>query len=150
MKRRFVVDTGPLVAFLNRRDRHHSWAISQLAQIEPPLATCEAVVTEACHLLRSAPGGAGAVLELVHRGLLSLPFQLAAETDPVSRLMARYSNVPMSLADGCLVRLMELKAESTLLTLDSDFTVYRMHGRRVIPVLMPPRGERVDRISLAD
>lgn len=137
MKRRFVVDTGPLVAFLNRRDRHHSWALSQLAQIEPPLATCEAVVTEACHLMRNSSGGAEAVLELLRRGLLSLPFELSEETEPVNRLMARYSNVPMSLADGCLVRLMELRAESTLLTLDRDFTVYRMLGRRVIPLSMP-------------
>ena len=132
------MDTGPLVAFLNRRDRYHDWATSQLAKVAPPLATCEAVVTEACHLLRNAPGGAEAVLELVHRGLLRLSFQLEEEIEPVSRLMARYANVPMSLADGCLVRLMELKAQSTLLTLDSDFKVYRMHGRQVIPTRIPP------------
>ena len=137
MTRRCVVDTGPLVAFLNRSDRYHEWVTSQLAKVDPPLLTCEAVVTEACHLLKCAPGGAAAVLELVHRGLLDLSFQLGEEIDPVGRLMARYANVPMSLADGCLVRLMELKAESTLLTLDSDFNVYRMHGRRVIPTSIP-------------
>ena len=138
MKGRIVVDTGPLVAFLNRRDRHHAWAEARLAEIEPPLWTCEAVLTEACHLLRRTPGGSEAVLTLVRRELLTLPFELEAEAAPVGALMARYADVPMSLADGCLVRLMELRAESTLLTLDRDFQIYRMHGRRVIPTLMPP------------
>ena len=103
MKRRVVVDTGPLVAFLNRRDRYHGWATSRLAEIEPPLLSCEAVIAETSHLLRKTRGGKEAVMELVRRELVELPFRLADEIEPVARLMARYHNVPMSLVDACLV-----------------------------------------------
>jgi len=132
-----LLDTGPLVAFLNRRDRFHAWAVAQLAEIEPPLLTCEAVLSEACFLLRHDPVGPDAVLELVHDNLVQVGFHLQAEIVALRRLVRRYSQVPMSLADACLVRLAELHAGSVLLTLDSDFKIYRMHGRQVVPTLMP-------------
>ena len=78
-----------------------------------------------------------AVLKLVERGLVRLPFRLEAETGSVRRLLSRYSDVPMSLADACLVRMSEQVSNSVLLTLDRDFKVYRKHGRNVIPTRMP-------------
>jgi len=135
-----LLDTGPLVAFLNRRDRFHAWAVAQLAEIEPPLLTCEAVLSEACFLLRHDPAGPDAVLELVHDDLVQVGFHLQTEIVALRRLVRRYSQVPMSLADACLVRLAELHAGSVLLTLDSDFKIYRMHGRQVVPTLMPTSG----------
>jgi predicted nucleic acid-binding protein len=132
-----LLDTGPLVAFLNRGDRHHGWARSELGRVTPPLLTCEAVVSEACFLLRRLPDGPYAVLELVRRGLLSTAFDLGREAALVQKLLARYAEVPMSLADACLVRLAEINPASFVLTLDSDFALYRMHGRQVIPVRMP-------------
>lgn len=133
-----LLDTGPLVAFLNRSDRHHVWAAERLAEIEPPLLTCESVVSEACFLLRRLPDGPRAVLELVRRGLVAPGFRLDEESEPVGRLMARFADQPMSLADACLVRMAELHAGSRVLTLDRHFKIYRMHGRRVVPALMPP------------
>jgi predicted nucleic acid-binding protein len=137
MRREVILDTGPLVAFLNRRDRYHSWAAEQLGRIETPLYTCEAVLSEACFLLRKLEGGSDAVLEFVHRGLVTISFALEPEVAPVRELMRRFSNVPMSLADACLVRMTELRAGSLLLTLDRDFRVYRKHGRLIIPTIMP-------------
>ena len=139
MKQRVLLDTGPLVALRDRRDRYHEWAKDHFAQIRPPLLTCEAVLTEACFLLRGLPGGGEAVLEQVRRGWLAIPFQVEREIIAVSQLMARYSSIPMSLADACLVRMAEQLADSIVLSLDQDFKLYRMHGRQVIPAIMPQR-----------
>jgi predicted nucleic acid-binding protein len=135
--KRIVVDTGPLVAFLNARDRHHVWARETLDELEPPLVTCEAVLSEACFLVRQLKGGPDAVLALVSRGIVVPEFRLAAELEPVRRLMTKYATVPMSLADACLVRMTELDGRATVLTLDQDFRVYRRSGRHVVPVIAP-------------
>ena len=132
-----LVDTGPLVAFLNRRDRYHEWSKDIFAELVPPVLSCEAVLSEACFLLRNTRGGGEAVLRLVDRGLVKLPFRLEADAAPVRRLLSRYADVPMSLADACLVRMSEQISGSVLLTLDRDFKLYRKHSRNVIPTRMP-------------
>jgi predicted nucleic acid-binding protein len=132
-----LIDTGPLVAFLNRRDRFHDWTVKEMAQVEPPLFTCEAVVSEACFLLQRGAGNADPLLDLLDRGLIALEFRLAEERSNVRTLMNRYRDQGMSLADACLVRMSELVTNCTLLTLDSDFRIYRRSGRQVIPVRMP-------------
>lgn len=137
MNRQVILDTGPLVALLNRGDHFHDWACSQWAEIEAPLLSCEAVIAEACHLLRKFEGGSFAVLELIRRGAVSMAFSLSDECGPVTRMLKRYASVPMSLTDACLVRMSELNSESPVLTLDADFRIYRRHGRRVIPTLLP-------------
>jgi predicted nucleic acid-binding protein len=134
---RVLIDTGPLVAWLNRRERHHAWARDTLDAIEPPLYTCEAVLTEALFLLSRSRGGRDAVLELVARGIVKIDFQLRPELDAVRTLMRRFASVPISLADACLVRMTELDPGSTVLTLDSDFRVYRRNRRQAIPTIMP-------------
>jgi predicted nucleic acid-binding protein len=137
MTRGVIVDTGPLVAFLNKRDTWHEWAVGQLAAIEPPLETCEAVVSEAVFLLRVDPRGSDALLELVERNLVVCSFHLNDALEHVRRLMKRYQDVPMSLADACLVRMTEERRASRVLTLDSDFRRYRRLGRQVIPLIAP-------------
>jgi uncharacterized protein len=137
MNRRVLLDTGPLVALLNGRDKHHQWARLQWSQTAPPLLTCEAVLSEACFLLRAAPGGNAAVMELLRRHVVEVAFHLEDHVETLARLMRKYASVPMSLADACLVRMAELSPESALLTLDRDFRLYRKDGRRVLPVVMP-------------
>jgi len=140
MKNRILMDTGPLVASLNRRDQYHSWTRDRLGELAPPLFTCEAVLAEACFLLRAIPGGSTAVLNLVERGVLRVEFEVSTHVKSLAVLMAKYSNIPISLADACLVRMSELCEQSVLLTFDRDFLLYRRHGRQTIPVLMPPDG----------
>ena len=137
MTRRVLLDTGPLVAFLNRGDQYHEWARGQFGEISPPMLTCESVLAETCHLLRAARGGCDRVMALLQRGVLALPFRLNDHAESVARLMAKYADVPISLADACLVRMTETNDDCAVLTLDSDFRLYRRHGRGVIPVLMP-------------
>jgi len=137
MRRQVVLDTGPLVAFLNRRDRHHGWASGELAEVEAPLLTCEAVLSEACFLLRGAPGGSRAVFDLLEREVMTVAFSLANEASAVGRLLGRYENVPTSLADACLVRMAEQYARRSILTLDEGFRIYRKHARHVVPAILP-------------
>ena len=135
-----LVDTGPLVATLNRRDKHHRWAKELLAAVRPPLLTCEAVLSEAAYLLRDVAGGPPALLELVTRGLVQSPFRLQDEAAAVRQLLTRYASARMDLADACLVRMAELHADCELLTIDTEFRdIYRRRGRQVIPTVMPSR-----------
>jgi predicted nucleic acid-binding protein len=132
-----IVDTGPIVALLDADDQYHAWVRAQFARLRPPLLSCEAVLTESCFLIARAGGDASDVLQLVDRGVLSIAQLFDAEAASIARLMRRYRNVPMSLADACLVRLIELTSQATLFTLDSDFEIYRQKGRRLIPLLAP-------------
>ncbi len=137
MSSRIVLDTGPLVALLNRRDNYHAWARMCFAEAKPPLLTCEAVLSEACFLLRSLPKGSQIVLDLLQRGVVAIPFRLEEEAKRIAKLLARYASVPMSLADACLVRMAEQHAQSVVMTLEGDFRIYRKHGRQVVPTIMP-------------
>lgn len=137
MTRPVLIDTGPLVAYLNRADHHHKWAKSQLTGLFPPLLTCESVIAETCFILGKYPGGQAAVLELLRRDAVRITFGLQQEIESINRLMTRYANVPISLADASLVRMSEIYADSPILTLDSDFRVYRRNGRQTIPLIIP-------------
>ena len=121
MKRQVLLDTGPLVALLDRDDAHHAWASEQWARVAPPLLTCEAVLSEACFLLRDFAPGPEGVFEAVRRGAVEVPFRLADHADLAGQLMAKYSQIPMSLADACLVCMAEIHPESTVFTMDRDF-----------------------------
>lgn len=133
-----LLDTGPLVAFLSSRDHYHLWSKEQFGTIEAPLLTCEAVLAEACFLVRERHPGPDAVLDLVRRGAVEVAFSLGEEAEAVEELLIRYRNLPIDLADACLVRMAELIPRSTLLTIDGDFKIYRIHGRRAIQTRMPP------------
>ncbi len=134
---RTLADAGPLVAFLNKRDKHFSWAAAEFARLPAPLLTCEAVLTEACFLIARQGGSAAAPLSLLERGAISLGFNLSEERDAVARIMNRYASLGASLADACLVRMSELHPRSQIFTIDRDFLVYRRDGRRTIPLIAP-------------
>ncbi len=137
MRTQVLLDTGPLVAFLNRRDQHHPWAASQWREIAPPLLTSEAVLSEAVFLIEQAGGRSDTVLDLVARQVVHPIFSLNDHVEEVRKLMRKYLEVPMSLADACLVRMSEVYSRGTVFTLDSDFRVYRRNGRQSIPLLTP-------------
>ncbi len=132
-----LLDTGPWVSLLSRTDNHHAWAKEQFAAHTGPLLTCEAVVAETCFLLAHAGLDAGKALELIERGAVQLGLSLAEQTTAVRKLYQRGGNVPASLADACLIRLSELHEPCQVLTLDSDFHIYRRHGRKAISVISP-------------
>lgn len=137
MTRRAIIDTGPLVAFLDRREAHHDWIAAQALTLALPWLLCEAVLAESWHLLRRLPVAQDALLEMVEHGLLKVDFALSDDIEAVRLLRQKYRDIPMSLADACLVRMAEKFDEHAICTLDSDFTVYRKHGRHPIPLITP-------------
>jgi uncharacterized protein len=130
-----LVDAGFVVALLSRRDAHHQWAVAQTPNLAPPWSTCEAALSEAFHLLGAR--GAPALQALLRRRSLRIAFDLAEQMEPVLKLLQKYADMPMSLADACLVRMTEALSDSVILTTDADFRIYRRHSRQIVPCLMP-------------
>lgn len=137
MSPRTIVDTGPLVAFFSKTDSHHAWATEQFTRVTTPLLSCEAVMSEVCFLLYAEGSNADHALKAVARGAIRLDFSLGAEIESVCRLMARYRDAGVSLADACLVRMSEIHPRCEVMTLDRDFLIYRREGRRTIPLIAP-------------
>ncbi len=134
-----ILDTSFLVAFLRERDEFHDWAATALKAHDGTLATCEPVLAETCHLLRDRLDAKRSLLGAVSEGRIGVPFALAAEAGSVEKLMNRYRNIPMSLADACLVRMAEIHSDGLVLTLDEDFKIYRKANRQMIPAVIPDR-----------
>ena len=132
-----LLDTGPWVALLSRNDIHHKWAVEQFRLFPPPLLSCEAVVAETCFLLKRSGFDPSLPLQFIERGVVQLPFVLQEQIDSVSSLFKRYENVPATLADAALIRLAEINDSPLLITTDSDFHIYRRHGRQTIPLVTP-------------
>jgi predicted nucleic acid-binding protein len=130
-----LVDSGALVALLDRREAHHDWARQTLPRQPTPWLTCESVVAEALFLLGESQ--AAALDQLLRGQHLRVAFDLADQLDAVLDLRAKYASVPMSLADACLVRMSETLPDPVVVTTDSDFRIYRRHSRQVVPCLLP-------------
>ncbi|MFZ4777287.1 MAG: type II toxin-antitoxin system VapC family toxin [Terrimicrobiaceae bacterium] len=134
----YLVDTGPLVsAFARREPKYKSWAEELLGRLPLPLVTCEAVITEASHLL----GSSVRLMEAIDKKLIVCRFDLQREARLIGQLCAKYADQPMDLADACLVRLYETHREgsATILTVDrTDFTVYRTSKGKPLRCEFPP------------
>ena len=135
MARNVLVDAGFLVALLSRRDTHHHWAAQQASENSPPWYSCDAALSEAYHLLGAR--GMSAVSAMLSRRAIIARFILDDNVEAVVALLQKYANVPMSLADACLVRMSETVADPVILTTDSDFQVYRRHSRLIVPCIVP-------------
>ena len=134
-----IVDAGPLVAFFRKDDSHHAWAVEALRNLRGPLVTCEPVLAETMHLLRAWPPARDAILAWIGNGTLAIEFDLAQDCAAVRRLMKKYRDQPMSLADACLVRMAETFDDHVVCTLDDDFRVYRRDGGAAIRLLIPDK-----------
>ena len=132
-----IVDTGPLVAFFDRSERHHPWAAERVEELDAPLLVCEPVLTEAAYLLARFPRAQDAQFGLLQNGAVVVAFRLEEHIAALHRLLRKYRDTPLSLADACVVRMAEIHEKHSVLTLDSDFTVYRKHGRGSITLMHP-------------
>src|SRR5262249_51609961 len=133
------VDTGPLVAYLDPDQKYHRWAEEQVKVLLQPLFICEPVLTEAMFLLKHVPAGQKALFRLLENGALTFKFSLSEEIAAVKSLLSKYVDIGISLADACLIRMSELNDEYVIFTLDSDFHIYRKHGRQSIQLISPSK-----------
>ena len=132
-----LCDTGPIVAYLNRNDPFHLWAVALMKQVKPPLLTCEAVLTEAIYFLRDDQLDVDPLFKMLERGILKVDFELRSHWPRLQTLMSRYER--MDLADACMVAMTEQRKTCRVLTVDrKDFTVYRRNDRQVIDFVAPP------------
>jgi predicted nucleic acid-binding protein len=132
---RHILDAGPLIAALNRDDRHHAWARDTLTRIAPPFYSCAEAMAEAAAMTAQPM----AIVEMIHAGEIVLAFDLAAQAASVLALLKKYADRQMDLADACIVRMSELERNVRVITVDrGDFSVFRRNGRELIPIIAPP------------
>jgi len=139
---RGIADTGFLVAFANRADDHHQWAVRLASQLTEPLLTCEPVLAEAAfHLRNTSP-----VLAMIAERLVTVSFACVDHLPQLSALAKRYADRQPDLADLCLIRMSELYPRHSVVTVDrEDFRVYRRNKREMIPLVCPPDRPRTTR-----
>ena len=125
-----LIDTGCIVALLDRSARQHRQCVEAISSLDAPLITCEAVITECCYLVRNLAGAQSAILDNVDRGVFLVPYRLAGNAAAVSKLMDKYADVPMAFADACLVHMADTFKTGRVLTLDRDFAIYRWQRNR--------------------
>ena len=136
-KTKVLIDTGPLLALLSKRDQYHRWAKQQAAHLEWPFYTCKAVISEVTNLLERMPVSHLSIIHILERGLVEVSFSYAKHAERIHDLMSTYADQPMSFADACLVQMAEHRADPTIFTTDSDFQVYRGAEGKPLNVLIP-------------
>lgn len=133
-----ICDTGPLVAYLNRNDAYHSWAVELMKQVRSPMLTTEPVLTEVAYFLRADHVDVDPLFQLLERNAVRVDLQVAAHWPRLRTLMARYHQ--MDLADASIVVLSERQMRCQVLTVDrKDFSIYRRNDRQVIDFVAPPK-----------
>jgi predicted nucleic acid-binding protein len=132
-----LLDSGAIVALLDTREQHHSSCVRVLEELEQPLATCEAVISESCFLLRQIPHAADRILANVEAEIFQMPFQLARSASSIRSIISKYHDIPASFADACLVQMADELDTGDILTLDSDFVHYRWRRSRRFRMLIP-------------
>jgi predicted nucleic acid-binding protein len=134
--RLILLDTGVIVALLDRAERYHAACVEAVAEAAAPLVTCEAVIAESCYLLRRQAGAAESILENVKTGVFRIPLRLSDAAASLQRLFRKYRDREMDLADACLVHLAGELQTGDILTLDRDFEIYRWGANKQFHLLL--------------
>ena len=132
-----LLDTSVIVAFLDARERYHTRCTNVVSHLRPPLFTCEAVISESCHLLAAKYGAPEDVLKNVINGTFQIPFQLTACAPEILQILHKYRDTPADFADACLIAMADQLDSGDILTLDSDFNHYRWRRNRSFRMLIP-------------
>jgi len=134
---RYILDTGPLVAFANASDTHHRWAVEVLNSLGEPPVTCEIVLAEACYLLANSKRAVDLILALPEQGQATVEPVFNSESNFVRNAVAKYWPT-MDVADGCVLQLAEHYSRAKILTTDlRDFRIYRRPGGQMLNLIHP-------------
>jgi uncharacterized protein len=132
-----IVDTGPLISFLDRSERHYHWATDRINELEMPLLVCEPVLVGATYLLRRNSRTKDVLFELLQNRALQVAFRVDEHVGALRKLLQKYKGTPISLADACIVLMAEIHGSHSVLTLDSDFLIYRKSDRTPLTLIYP-------------
>ena len=134
-----LIDTGGILALLDRRDRWHKACVEAFKQIRLPAITSEAVLTELFHLVGESKREVQAAWKFVRSGAITISPIFDQDFDALDELMAKYHDRPMDFADATLVHIAKQHGLTQILTVDhDDFETYRIEGRRRFRI-MPER-----------
>jgi predicted nucleic acid-binding protein len=134
--REHIVDTGPLIGWINRRDQWHDWSVSTMEALEPPLITCEAIIAEASWHLGGSREAVDRLYGLVEAGALRIVPLLPDHIAHLRALSAKYPQ--MDFGDAAVVRLSEMHPRAVVLTTDTvHFAIYRRFQNKPLPLLSP-------------
>lgn len=133
-----LLDTGVIVALLDRSENAHQACANALLRLQSPIITCEAVIAESCYLLRNLSGAPEAVIDNVAAGIFQIPFQISKEAAGIKQILRKYRDRKIDLADACLILLASEFQTGDILTLDRDFAVYRWGKNKPFHLLLEP------------
>lgn len=134
-----LLDTGAIVALLDATDNFHQRCADALAELRAPLITCEAVIAESCYLLRNVEGAAEAIVQSVASREFLLPIGFPDMASDVQRILGKYRDRHIDLADAVLIHLANEFQTADILTVDGDFHIYRWGRNNAFRVLVPLR-----------
>ncbi|MFV9691120.1 MAG: type II toxin-antitoxin system VapC family toxin [Desulfobacteria bacterium] len=133
---KILIDSGPLIALFDASDKYHHEAIDFIKNNKFPLVTTIASITETLHLLDFNRNAQIDFLEWIHRGAVEINNIEKHDFKRLKKLTEKYRDLPMDFADSCLVYLAEKLDLNTIATIDRDFTIYRIKGRRKFKIIL--------------
>lgn len=137
MEHRVILDTGPLTAFLNRRDHYHYWVLGQLQKTTSAFITCEAVLSETLYLTGHSHAAILAISGMIREDLIRVNPVMSEQSEAVFQLMKKYNDLPASLADVCLLQMYNSGMGDKIMTLDADFRIFRDKKSKPLKLIIP-------------
>jgi len=136
MKKEVLIDSGPLIALFNSGDKYHNKVLKFLKKFSGKLITTWPVITEVIYMLSFSVDVQNDFLEWIERGSLDIMDLKIADIRYIRTRMKKYSDIPMDLADASLMCISETKSILNIISIDSDFEIYRtLNGKYLKNVL---------------
>ena len=134
--KKILIDSGPLIALFDASDKYHHESINFIKKNKYQLVTTLASITETLHLLDFNRNAQIDFLEWVHRGAVKIHNIENHDFKRLKELTQKYRDLPMDFADSCLVYIAEKLNVNTIATIDRDFTIYRIQGRKKFRIVL--------------